>query len=510
MDVEKLLAEKEAIIAHKEAIIAQQEVRNSHLEAELSELKRLIFGYKSERFIPENPPEQLSLDLGVEAAKQEAEPVGEEKEHISYSRKKSTPQNATHPGRKPLPDHLPRKTIIIEPDVDTSQMLKIGEEVTEILEIQSAKLFVTRIVRSKYVNKQAEEGEKQLYIGSQPEGVIPRCMAGTSLLVHILISKYCDHLPLYRQQKIFKREGVVIPSSTLSDWVAAIGQLLEPLYQKLRREVLKQEYLMADESRMQVQDQSKSGKTYRGFMWLYYAPLIKLVLFEYQKGRGKQYPRETLKDFSGYLQTDGYEVYDSLFGKKKGITLLGCMAHARRYFEKALQQDKIRASHALTRIQELYTIERMAKEEAMDFEKRLTLRQEKALLILRELKKWALEQYPEVLPKSLIGKAIKYYLQREEKLSRYIQDGRLEIDNNYVENSIRPLALGRKNYLFAGSHKATQHAAIIYSFIGSCEKVGIEPGAWLTDVIERIPNTSIQDLDKLLPHQWEPVNRIQT
>ena len=493
MDTEKLLAEKDAKIAK--------------LEAELSELKRLIFGYKSERFIPENPPEQLSLELGMEAAKPEAPSVVEKEEHISYSRKKPTPKNANHPGRIPLPDHLPRKTIVIEPDVDTSQMVKIGEEVTEILEIRSAKLFVRRIVRPKYANKQAEEGQKQIYIATQPEQAIPRCMAGTSLLVHILISKYCDHLPLYRQQKIFKREGVLIPSSTLSDWVAAIGELLEPLYQKLRREVLRQIYLMADESKLQVQDKLKSGKSHRGFMWIYYAPLIKLVLFEYQKGRGKQYPRETLKDFEGYLQTDGYKVYETLFGKKEGIELLCCMAHARRYFEKALQQNKQLASYAMERFQQIYAIERKAKEEQMDVKQRKALREKEALPILEDLKQWTLEQYPTVLPKSLIGKALDYYIQREERLSRYIQDGRLEIDNNFVENSIRPLALGRKNYLFAGSHKAAQHAAIIYSFIGSCEKVGIEPRAWLTDVVERIPNTSIQDLDQLLPNNWEPKSK---
>ena len=493
MDTEKLLAEKDAKIAK--------------LEAELSELKRLIFGYKSERFIPENPPEQLSLELGMEAAKPGAPSVVEKEEHISYSRKKSTSKNANHPGRIPLPDHLPRKTIVIEPDVDTSQMVKIGEEVTEILEIRSAKLFVRRIVRPKYVDKQAEEGQKQIYIATQPEQAIPRCMAGTSLLVHILISKYCDHLPLYRQQKIFKREGVLIPSSTLSDWVAAIGELLEPLYQKLRREVLRQIYLMADESKLQVQDKLKSGKSHRGFMWIYYAPLIKLVLFEYQKGRGKQYPRETLKDFEGYLQTDGYKVYETLFGKKEGIELLCCMAHARRYFEKALQQNKQLASYAMERFQQIYAIERKAKEEQMDVKQRKELREKEALPILKDLKQWSLEQYPTVLPKSLIGKALDYYIQREQRLSRYIQDGRLEIDNNFVENSIRPLALGRKNYLFAGSHKAAQHAAIIYSFIGSCEKVGIEPRARLTDVIERIPSTSIQDLDQLLPNNWEPKSK---
>ena len=319
------------------------------------------------------------------------------------------------------------------------------------------------------------------------------------------MSKYADHLPLYRQGKIFQREEVTIARSTLSDWVAAVCDLLEPLYERLKKEVLKQEYLMADESRMEVLDKTQKGKTHRGYMWVYFAPLINLVFFDYQKGRGKQYPKETLKDYTGYLQTDGYEVYDILFAHKEGVELLGCIAHARRYFDKALQNDKQRASHALTLIQQLYHLERKAKEQAFDSSDRQALRQQQAIPVLDQLKAWAIEHYPQVLPKSLIGKAIGYYLQREEKLRKYTQDGRLEIDNNYVENSIRPLALGRKNYLFAGSHNGARRAAMIYSFIGSCEKCGINPRDWLKDVINRIPNQPVNQLGQLLPGQWEPL-----
>lgn len=491
------------------AIIAENaklKADNALLKAELAELKRLIFGQKSERFIPEANSAQMALDLGIAGDT----PQEEETEKISYERKKGKKKNENHPGRNPLPDHLRREIRLIEPELDTTNLEKIGEEVTEILQLREAELYVLRQVRPKYLEKQVDDkGEETslIHIAPQPERPLPKTIAGVSLLVHILISKYQDHLPLYRQRKICTREGVKIASSTLSDWVAAVCDLLDPLYQVLKKEVLKQEYLMADESRMQVLDSAKKGKSHRGYMWVYYAPLIKAVFFDYQKGRGKEHAQDMLKDYRGYLQTDGYEVYDSLFKNKEGVDLLGCMAHARRYFDKALQNDKARASHGLTLIQELYKIERKAKEENISFEQRKEHRQERALPILNELKAWAVENYPQVLPKSAIGKAFGYYLKREEKLRNYTRDGRLEIDNNYVENSIRPLALGRKNYLFAGSHNGAQRAALIYSFLGSCEKMGINPKLWLTDVLERIALHPVNKLEKLLPQNWERLDK---
>ena len=492
-----------AIIAKKDQIIAKLSADNSLLRAELSELKRLIFGQKSERFIADHSSSQMSLELGLVDAAQQAVQT----EKVSYERKAALKKkNENHPGRNPLPDHLRREIKIIEPDVDTEDLVKIGEEVTETLQLKAAEFFVLREVRPKYLEKKVDsQGQEQsiIHIAPQPERPLPKTIAGISLLVQILISKYQDHLPLYRQSKIFARDEVTIARSTLSDWVAAVCDLLDPLYQVLKKEVLKQIYLMADESRMQVLDSSKKGKSHRGFMWVYYAPLIQSVFFDYQKGRGKKHALEMLKDYEGYLQVDGYRIYELLFDQKEQVSLLSCMAHARRYFDKALQNDKERASQGLTLIQELYNIEREAKEQKLTHPQRKQLRQQKALPILDTLKSWALEEYPKVLPKSAIGKALQYYLQREEKLRRYTLDGRLEIDNNYVENSIRPLALGRKNYLFCGSHNGAQRAALIYSFFGSCEKMGINSKDWLEDVLERIAQHPVNKLGQLLPRNWE-------
>lgn len=493
--------DQDSIIAKKDQIIARQDQEIALLKAELQELKRLVFGQKRERFIPDSNSAQMALNLGI--AQQALE---EQVEKISYQRKKAKKKNATHPGRKPLPSHLRREERIIEPELDTTDMVRIGEEVTETLQYKAAQLYVLREIRPKFLERavdQAGQEQNNIHIASQPERPLPKTIAGVSLLSHILVSKYLDHLPLYRQRKIFTREGVRIPTSTLSDWVASVCDLLDPLYQLLRKEVLKQEYLMADESRIQVLDSAKKGKSHRGFMWVCYSPLVKLVLFDYQQGRANEHGQAVLKDYQGYLQTDGYAVYDSLFETNKAVELLSCMAHARRYFEKALQNDREKASHAMSLIQELYKIERQAKEQQMSFKERKQLRQDKALHILDALESWAIKTYPEVLPKSSIGKALEYYLKRKEKLKKYTQDGRLEIDNNLVENSIRPLALGRKNYLFAGSHKGAERAAMIYSFLASCQKLEINPREWLNDTLEKIAQHPVNKLNQFLPLNWK-------
>jgi transposase len=210
-----------------------------------------------------------------------------------------------------------------------------------------------------------------------------------------------------------------------------------------------------------------------------------------------------LKDFKGYLQTDGYDVYD-YFGRQNGVTLVGCMAHARRKFDEALPNDKQRAEHVLTLMQQLYAIERKAKEENLNFAQRYELRQQQAIPILNTLVQWMKEQYASVPDKSLIGRALFYSLQRWEKLCLYTTDGKLQIDNNLVENSIRPVAIGRKNYLFAGSHNAAQRAAMLYSLLGTCKINNINPYDWLRDVFERIPSHSINKIQELLPHNWKP------
>ncbi len=471
--------------------IALLKAQNVQLKYELDNLKRMVFGTKSERFVSAVPADQLALLLGDATTDNQEET----KQIISYAR--SSKKTNKHQGRLPIPEHLPRKTIQLEPKEDTSGMRKIGEEITEELEYKPGKLFVNKYVRPKYVR--TEENDLVL-IADLPTRPIDKGIAGPMLLAYLLVSKYIDHLPLYRQVQIFKREGVIIADSTIGGWITKCADLLEPLYQTAIRKLKEQEYLQVDETPIQVVDPKKKGKTHRGYFWVYNDPLGNQSIFVYHKGRSKQCPENMLTDFHGFLQTDGYKVYDS-FGLRPEITLMHCMAHARRYFEKALDNDKVRAEYALSRIQKLYIIERQAK--GLSHAERKTLRVKEASPIIKDLQNWMLEEYPKVLPKSKIGEAINYALSRWDKLGVYLQDGKLEIDNNLVENSIRPVALGRKNYLFAGSHEAAQRSAIIYSLLGMCKKQEVNPLEWLADVLTRIPDHNIQKLHELLPQNWK-------
>jgi transposase len=471
-------------------------IQNIQLKDELNQLKRLIFGSKNERFIPSVSADQLALDIAVQ---QKEQAITSATETIQYERKKATKPESekVQTGRMPLPASLPREQVIIEPSIDVTGWKKIGEEKTEELERIPGKLFVRQYIRSKYVDPRGE----QIVIGELPVRPIDKGIAGPGLLAQIVIDKYVDHMPVYRQVQRFEREGMKLPISTLADWISGSCTLLEPLYEAHRKIVLKQNYLQADETPIKVLDKAKKGTTHRGYHWVYHAPLARLVLFDYREGRGREGPNECLKDFSGYLQTDGYAVYE-YFDQRANITLLHCMAHARRMFDKALENDRSRAEYVLTEMQKLYAVEQMGRDQSLSTEDLLALRQQQAIPVLGNLKTWMIEHYPQVLPQSAIGKAISYSLQRWDKLCIYTTDAHLQIDNNLVENAIRPVAIGRKNYLFAGSHDGARRAAMLYSFLGTCKINNVNPFEWLRDILSRIPSHSVNKLQELLPHTW--------
>jgi len=472
-----------------EKINREQDIEIAYLKQELAQLKRMIFGSKSERFIQEDTG-QLSLGLDIE----QIEPPLPETEELTYTRKKTGGQKKGTPVRLPLPSHLHREDILIEPDEDIAGSKKIGEVITEILEYTPGKFYVEKYIRPKYVLPE----DKGIVIGELPSFPIPKGNAGAGLLSHIVISKYVDHLPFYRQVKMFKRADIAIAESTLNGWFSATCRLLDPLYEKLKEKTQHSNYLMADETPIPVQTKDKPGATHKGYQWVYYSPLDKLVCFDYRKGRGREGPELFLQEFKGTLQTDGYTAYNK-FESRQGITLLACMAHARRKFEHAKENDPERAIYALKKIQTLYSIERKARDEELSYEQRKELRGNESNPVLEELESWMKDQLSEVLPKSSIGKAITYTLKLWKRLTRYTEDGRWEIDNNPVENSIRPVTLGRKNYLFAGSHEGAKRAAMMYSFLGTCKINGVEPFAWFKDILKRIPDHSIQKLEELLP-----------
>jgi hypothetical protein len=321
-------------------------------------------------------------------------------------------------------------------------------------------------------------------------------MAGNMLLSSILTNKYVDHLPLYRQRQIFKRSEIEIAPSTIDSWVSQLGSLLEPLYDAMVNTIKNGSYLQADETPTRVLDKQKKGSTHQGYYWVYHDPLKRMVVFDYQKGRSKDAPRKILDNFEGYLQTDGYASYNQ-FKSKKTVSHLACWAHARRYFEKALKQDSSRAEYAMGKIQQLYTLEREIVDLSSDDKKKARI--DKSLPIINELGKWISQENKKVLPSSLIGIAFTYSINLWDSLQTYLFDGNLIIDNNLIENSIRPNALGRKNYLFAGSHEGAKRSAMFYSFFGTCKMHGVNPQMWMNKVLELIAEHKVNKLYELFP-----------
>jgi len=464
---------------------------------ELEKLKRLIFNKGKERFVPiEKDPEQLELFPTEKAAQVEEE----ETETVpSYTRRK----RKKHPGRTKLPENIPTKDIRIEPEEDTTGMKLIGEEITEVIDYKPGTLVKIRYIRPKYVREDEEEGKDNVVIGKLPNRPIPKGIPEAGLLAYLITSKYVDHLPFYRQIEIFKRQfGWTIHKSSLNSWFASCCTLLEPLYDALLKVVLQTDYLQGDESPIKVLDFLKKGKAHQGYMWVYRNPINGLSLFDYRKGRGMHGPKERLENFSGLLQCDGYRVYKSIAQKRKDLQLVSCLAHIRRKFFEAREHHPELANHALREIQKLYKIERQCREAALTAEQIRQKRKEEAEPIFKDLLKWVETEHAANLSKGPIGKALFYAKNQLPLLAVYLEDGRILIDNNLIENAIRPLALGRKNYLFAGSHKAAQRAAMMYSFFASCKTLGVNPLEWLTDVLQRIGTYPINKVEELLPHNW--------
>jgi transposase len=409
---------------------------NQYLQFRLAQLNRLIFGAKRERFVSNETHGQMSLPFGAEEKPAEEQ----EKETITYTREKKARKN--HPGRIPLPNHLPVEEIVLEPEEDTTGMKCIGREVTDQLELVPAKLFIKRFIRPKYIKPEDEETLTHAGIIARLS-VFPveKGIAGPGLLAQIMVDKYVDHLPIYRQVQRFARENVRIPANTINGWQDSISGLLQPLFEKQKQLVLGQGYLQVDETPIRVLDKDVKGKCHKGYYWVYNSPIQNAVIYDYRKGRGREGPKEMLKGFRGYLQSDGYNVYD-WFGKKQKITLVNCWAHARRYFEKVQGYNREASEHVLTEIQKLYRIERFSRNVSHSPDERKAIRLEHALPILNRLGKWMAEEFKHTLPKSPMGEALQYTIPRWDNLLAYLYDGYLEIDNNLVENAIRPNALG--------------------------------------------------------------------
>jgi len=446
---EAVIRENDKKIRYLDEKVKNYEDKIRQLTDQLSWYRRKFWKPVSEKFIPQDPL-QRRLDFdGLDVLPEEKEVAKEAaKEIISYERRKPEKEKK-QPVRLPLPEDLRREEEVIEPDGIDENWIRIGEEVTEVLEHKPGELYVRRIVRPKYALKnslqqmqESEESEqKNIKIAALPLLPLPRSNAGASLLSELLIGKYVYHLPFHRSLAIFKQAGVSIPASTVNGWFSGSSDLLRALYYRLKDIVLSTDYIQVDESTVPVINDEKH-RAVKSYLWVVRSVMKNLMFFHYDKGsRAQKVVIELLRNYQGAVQTDGYDAY-SIYENKKGVLLLGCWAHARRKFTEALKEDESGASYALEQIGLLYGVETMADDQGLNYQQRADLRSRLAYPILCAFEKWIVNYYPKAIPQGRMYKALTYTYSLFQRLSRYHLDGRYQIDNNLVENAIRPLALG--------------------------------------------------------------------
>ena len=483
---EQLLSKDQQLVSRDNEI--------EHLKLLLAKLRRLQFGHKSEKLDREIAQLELRLDE-LEAVRAET---------ASPSQAPAVPGNTAKPARRPLPEHLPREVRKYPPKQaacpDCGGELKpLGEDVSEMLEYVPARFKVIRQVRPKLACACCE----RIVQAEAPSRPIERGVAGPGLLAHVLVSKYCDHLPLYRQSEIYAREGVELERSTLADWVGGTSALLAPLVEALRRHVMSATKLHADDTPVPVLAPG-NGKTKTGRLWTYVRDdrpagdaTPTAVWFAYTPDRKGEHPQAHLSKFTGTLQADGYAGFEQIYEAGR-IREAACWAHVRRKFYDLVAAHKSPvATEALERIGALYAIEKEIRGRSP--EERRAVRNERARPLLESLKQWLEATLGKLSRKSDTALAVRYALGRWEALLRYVDDGGIEIDNNAAERALRTVALGRKNYLFAGSDAGGERAAAIYSLIGTAKLNDIDPEAYLRDVLIRIADHPVNRIDELLP-----------
>jgi transposase len=478
-DYEQIISEKEATISQQAQVITAKDEKIADLMSQLAYLKRKVWGTMSEkRHIPDDPS-QLKLDFNQQelTPEEKTELDSAVKEITEFKTVKVKEHEKKVPVRKPLPENLRRVENHIYPDGylghEDEWILFEDTEISEHLELVPAELYVRVTIRHKGMKKTT----KEIVTAPVPVEPIAKSYATPSLLSDLIVGKYVDHLPFYRQIQMYKRLGVSLSPATIESWFHESADLLRPLYYRLKEKILACDYVQADETTIPIVNNEKH-KTVKGYLWLVRDVMNHLVFFHYDKGsRGEKVAYELFRDFKGCIQTDGYDGYN-IVTKQDGVIAMGCMAHCRRYFDRAKDNDQARANYALSQIGLVYGVEDIATAKNMTYDERKELRARMAYPILKAFENWCNEEFPKVMPKSPIGKAFTYFLKRSRQLALYVTDGRYQIDNNLIENSVRPVALGRKNYLFCGNHDSAEDAAVIYSLMGCCKAADVDFKKW--------------------------------
>ena len=487
--------------------------RIKELTAQVAWLNRQLFGRKSEKLRVYDPnipdlfaDEYSGLRQQVEEKRDEAV---EKIEKESAEVRKQNRQN-----RKMIEDLPVLESETIEPEgVDLSLYRRIGEEITKVVRHRPGMLYVKEIIRPKYALKDSTllppAGQKGVEIAPMPLMPVDKCIADTSLLAEILLQKYEYHIPFYRQIRQYRHLGMKgLTESTLDGWFKKTMELLTPLYEELKREVFSCDYVQADETTVPVINREKH-RADKEYLWMVRSVMEKLVIFHYDEGSRAEAIIGSLANqynFKGYLQCDGFAGYETAFKTQSDVRLLNCLVHIRRHFEQALYENREMARHALIQIQHIYKIERQCDEAGLSYDERRLKRQELARPIMEAMKVWMETEGIKYSLSSQIGEAVTYAYTRWDNMMECLKDGRLLWDNNLAENVIRPIALGRKNYLFCGNHEAAVNMSVICSLLATCKAHDVNPREYLNDVIARMPyhkKATHEGLLELLPHKWK-------
>lgn len=465
-------------------LISQILLEKEQYKNQVDQFKKMLFGQKTEKRKPVNPEQLLFENIKTE----DKTVVREIKTHKRHYKKVTSP-----PSRQKLPESLPRESVEITPEpvaTNPERYERISEQVTEQLQMTPARFWVKRIVRGVYKEKETSE----MTTGKLLPNLFPKFIVGHTVIAHVLTAKYADHLPLYRIKRQFGRSGLVFNESTMVGWIASASNKLELLYNRMQQKLPDTRFIHGDESPIPVLEKG-NPKTHRGYMFVYVLDK-KYVLYDYRYSRNRAGPLMFLEGFTGILLTDGYNGYNAAVDKYILIHI-ACLAHIRRKFVDAVDTGETVSEKALDFIRELYFIEETIKNKSS--EERLKTRQEEAKPIYEAFFNWAIHTRKKVLPKSPTGKAIAYFLNEHERMKKYLEYPESDIDNNYCERTIRPMTIGRKNYLFAGSHEGAKRAAIIYSLILTCRIHNIDPYAYFVKVFEIMAKDETIELDNLLP-----------